>query len=101
MARPPAKELTDRELQVMQVFWQHGEATATAARDRLAAVRLDLAYVTVANLTRILLDKGFLELTNEERPIAIAPPRRSTKFRTTWSATCYGASSKARASSCC
>ena len=30
MARPPAKELTDRELQVMQVFWQHGEATASA-----------------------------------------------------------------------
>jgi BlaI family penicillinase repressor len=68
MARPPAKELTDRELQVMQVFWQHGEATATAARDQLAAAGLDLAYVTVANLTRILLEKGFLELTNEERP---------------------------------
>ncbi|HEY4312585.1 MAG TPA: BlaI/MecI/CopY family transcriptional regulator [Pirellulales bacterium] len=75
MARPPAKELTDRELQVMQVFWQHGEATATTARDRLAADGLDLAYVTVANLTRTLFEKGFLELTNDERPYAYRATR--------------------------
>ena len=24
MARPPAKELTERELEVMHVFWQRG-----------------------------------------------------------------------------
>ncbi|HEY1599382.1 MAG TPA: BlaI/MecI/CopY family transcriptional regulator [Pirellulales bacterium] len=68
MARPPAKELTDRELQVMQVFWQKGEATAAEARDRLAAAGLDLAYVTVANLIRIVWEKGFLLQTNGERP---------------------------------
>jgi BlaI family transcriptional regulator, penicillinase repressor len=68
MARPSAKELTEREFEVMQIFWQHGEATATAARDRLAAGGLDLAYVTVANLIRIVLEKGFLEQTNDERP---------------------------------
>ena len=68
MARPSAKELTERELQVMQVFWQHGEATAALARDRLAVAGLDLAYVTVANLIRIVLEKGFLEQTNGERP---------------------------------
>ena len=74
MARPPARELTDRELQVMQVFWRHGEATASEARDRLAAAGLDLAYVTVANLIRIVLEKGFLEQTNDERPYQL--PRR-------------------------
>ncbi len=68
MARPTAKELTERELEVMQVFWQQGEATAAQARDRLAAAGLDLAYVTVANLIRIVLEKGFLEQTNDERP---------------------------------
>ncbi|HEY2840048.1 MAG TPA: BlaI/MecI/CopY family transcriptional regulator [Pirellulales bacterium] len=68
MARPPAKELTERELQVMQVFWQSGEASATEARDRLEAAGLDLAYVTVANLIRIVLEKGFLEQINDERP---------------------------------
>ena len=39
MARPPAKDLTERELEVMHVFWRHGEATAaerTTAWPRLA-----------------------------------------------------------------
>jgi predicted transcriptional regulator len=52
----------------MHVFWQDGEATAAEARDRLAAAERDRSYPTVANLVRILDDKGFLEQTNEERP---------------------------------
>jgi BlaI family transcriptional regulator, penicillinase repressor len=68
MARPAAKDLTDRELEVMQIFWQQGEATAAEVRDRLAAAGVDRAYVTVANLIRIVLEKGFLEQTNGERP---------------------------------
>jgi BlaI family transcriptional regulator, penicillinase repressor len=75
MARPSAKELTERELEVMQVFWQQGEATAAEARDRLAAAGLDLAYVTVANLIRIIADKGFLKQTNEERPFSYRPAK--------------------------
>src|SRR5262245_26554307 len=68
MARPAAKELTERELEVMHVFWKHAELTAIEVRDHLAAQGLDRAYVTVANLVRILLDKGFLEQTTAERP---------------------------------
>ena len=68
MARPPAKDLTDRELEVMHVFWRHGEATAAEVRDRLAAAGLDRAYTTVATLVRILHEKGFLDQTNDERP---------------------------------
>jgi len=75
MARPPAKELTERELQVMQVFWNRGEATATEARDLLATAGLDLAYVTVANLIRTVLEKGFLEQTNDERPFSYRAAR--------------------------
>jgi BlaI family transcriptional regulator, penicillinase repressor len=75
MARPPAKELTERELQVMQVFWQTEQATATEARDLLATAGLDLAYVTVANLIRIVLEKGFLEQTNDERPFSYRAAR--------------------------
>ena len=59
----------------MQVFWRHGEATASEARDRLAAAGLDLAYVTVANLIRIVLEKGFLEQTNDERPFTYRAAR--------------------------
>jgi len=75
MARPASKELTDRELEVMHVFWKRGEITAVEAREELAAAGMDLAYVTVANLTRILLEKGFLETVNEQRPFRYRPVR--------------------------
>jgi predicted transcriptional regulator len=75
MARPPARELTERELEVMHTFWQHGEMTAQDARDRLADVGTDRAYTTVATLVRILHEKGFLEPTNGERPFRYRPVR--------------------------
>jgi predicted transcriptional regulator len=75
MSRPPAKELTERELEVMHVFWRHGEATAAEARDRLAAAGLDRAYTTVATLVRILHEKGFLQQMNAERPYCYRPAR--------------------------
>ena len=69
MARPPARQLTDRELQIMHHFWRHGPATAQEVRDRLETDdSLDLAYTTVATLIRILSEKGFLEAKNRERP---------------------------------
>lgn len=68
MARPPAKELTERELEVMHSFWSEGEATAADVRDRLAAAGLDRAYPTIANLVRVLHGKGLLEQTNDRRP---------------------------------
>ena len=68
MARPPAKELTERELEIMHVFWNRGLSTAAEIRDQLAAEGRDLAYTTVATLVRILTEKGCLEQTNTERP---------------------------------
>ena len=75
MNRPAMRELTDRELEVMHVFWEGGEMTASQARDELAAAGVDRAYVTVANLVRILVEKGFLEAINEERPFLYRPIR--------------------------
>jgi len=75
MSRPAAKELTERELEVMQVFWEGGEMTAQDARDRLAVAGIDRAYVTVANLVRILVDKAYLKATNDERPFTYVPVR--------------------------
>ncbi len=68
MARPKASELTERELEVMHVFWEGGSLTAPDARQRLADAGRDLAYTTVATLVRILVDKGFLRQTNAQRP---------------------------------
>jgi BlaI family transcriptional regulator, penicillinase repressor len=70
MARPRARELTERELDVMRVFWDRGSEPATAAeiRDRLAASGQDLAYTTVATLIRILVEKGFVRQVHDQRP---------------------------------
>ena len=75
MGRPPAKELTERELEVMHVFWKHGEATASEVRAWLAETGLDRAYVTIANLVRALHDKGLLKQVNNERPFRYRPRR--------------------------
>lgn len=79
MARPKARELTERELEVMHAFWRRSlkppHATAADVRDELAAAGRDLAYTTVATLVRILCDKGFLEQTNAERPFTYQPIR--------------------------
>ena len=75
MARPRAKELTERELEIMHVFWERGELTATQVRDELDSSGRDLAYTTVATLIRILTDKNFLKQTNNERPFVYHPVR--------------------------
>jgi predicted transcriptional regulator len=73
MARPPARELTERELEVMHEFWTRGESTVADVRDALAASGLDRAYTTVATLVRILTEKGFLVQTSGERPFTYKP----------------------------
>lgn len=75
MARPKAMELTERELEIMHVFWKRGELTAGDVRDELARSGRDLAYTTVATLVRILLEKDFIQQTNAERPFRYRPIR--------------------------
>ncbi|HAD60532.1 MAG TPA: CopY family transcriptional regulator [Planctomycetaceae bacterium] len=75
MARPKAAELTERELEIMRVFWDEGPMTAQQVRDRFQDRGTDLAYTTVATLIRILTEKGFLQQTNEERPFVYQPIR--------------------------
>lgn len=79
MARPKAKELTERELEVMHAFWRKWTAdqpaTAAEVRDELSDAGRELAYTTVATLVRILCDKGFLAQTNSERPFTYRPLR--------------------------
>ena len=69
MARPRARDLTERELEVMHAFWNvEGEATAAEIRDRLAESGLDRTYTTIATLVRNLEEKGFLAQVNRARP---------------------------------
>ena len=75
MARPRAKELTERELEIMHLFWEHGELTAHDVRERLGKSGRELAYTTVATLIKILTEKQFIEQTNDERPFTYQPIR--------------------------
>lgn len=75
MARPPAPDLTERELEVMQAAWKRGDCTVSEVRDEMAASGRDLAYTTVATLMKILADKGCLQQINEERPFLYRPIR--------------------------
>jgi predicted transcriptional regulator len=75
VARPKAKQLTDRELEVMHVVWTRGPSTVAEVRDALAEQGRDLAYTTVATLVRILTEKQFLEQTGEQRPFVFRPLR--------------------------
>ena len=68
MARPKAKELTQRELEIMHVFWGQEQLTATDVRDQLSRNGTDLAYTTVATLIKILVDKQFLKQQTTVRP---------------------------------
>jgi predicted transcriptional regulator len=75
MARPRAPELTERELEIMHVFWDRGPQTAQQVRDELERRGRDLTYTTVATLVRIVAEKGFLRQTNAERPFVYEPIR--------------------------
>lgn len=75
MARPKAKELTERELEIMHVFWEQSEATVAEIREQLARRGRDLAYTTVATLVKILDEKGFLEQVTFERPFQFRAAR--------------------------
>jgi len=49
--------LTQRELDIMSVLWEKGEATATEVRDR---VDPDLAYTSISSMIRMLELKGYV-----------------------------------------
>jgi BlaI family penicillinase repressor len=49
--------LTQRELDIMSVLWELGEATATEVRDR---VDPELAYTSISSMIRTLEMKGYV-----------------------------------------
>ena len=75
MARPKTTELTERELELMHVFWEHGPLTAVDARQQLESSGRKLAYTTVATLIKILVDKKCLKQSGDQRPFTYQPIR--------------------------
>lgn len=75
MARPKAQELTQRELEIMHVFWEQGDMTVADVRQKLEESGRELAYTTVATLVKILGEKGFVKQINDSRPYVFQPVR--------------------------
>ena len=75
MNRPPAEALTERELEVMHVFWATGQQSAQEARDELEKRGRNLTYTTVATLCKILWEKDFLERIGDARPFQFMPAK--------------------------
>jgi BlaI family penicillinase repressor len=57
MPRRPTKTFTDKELEIMRVIWEMGEATAREIQERLPGER---HYNSVLTIIRVLERKGHL-----------------------------------------
>jgi BlaI family transcriptional regulator, penicillinase repressor len=66
VARPGSESLTDRESQLMDVLWSHGDATAEQIRELLPDRPHDS---TVRTVLRILESKGYVTRQGRGRPL--------------------------------
>ena len=64
------RQLTDVELELMQLVWRLGECTIREVYDALPKSR-DLAYTTVATMIKILEQKGAVTCQKKERAITV------------------------------
>jgi BlaI family transcriptional regulator, penicillinase repressor len=63
MARKPSKTLTERELEIMHVLWELGEAPLGEVQEALNRRGEPVAPSTVATQLGILVQKGFVTQT--------------------------------------
>ena len=64
--------LTDQELEIMKIVWQHGSATVREVYEDLLKTR-KIAYTTVMMMMGILEQKGRLTKTARDRAYVYSP----------------------------
>jgi predicted transcriptional regulator len=67
---PPAP--SERELDIMKVFWEVGEAPVRTIHRKMAP-NGEFALTTIQTLVRIMADKGFLKVRNVHRTLYYKP----------------------------
>ena len=67
MARPPASQPTNVELQILQVFWDHGPSTVRFIHDCLSETR-ETTYATTVKMLVIMFEKGLVTRDDSVRP---------------------------------
>jgi BlaI family transcriptional regulator, penicillinase repressor len=59
MATPPIAKPTEAELEILQVFWQHGPQTVRFVNDELNRHR-EVGYTTTLKWLQLMLEKGLV-----------------------------------------
>lgn len=81
MPRDPSNQLTEVELQVLQILWEHGPSPVRVIHKHLAEIR-DTNYSTTVKMLSVMLEKRLVRRTENERPhvySAIVTRRKAQK----------------------
>ena len=81
MSQPPPR-LGKVQLQIMQVLWEHGEATARTITDELSRTQ-SIAHSTTQTLLRKMETKGAITHDVLERVFVFRPLYKKTEVRET------------------
>ena len=69
MARPPASQPTELEVQILRVLWDGGESTVRHIHDSLVDVRGDgYKYASTVKMLHVMLRKGLVSRDDSIRP---------------------------------
>jgi len=63
---------SEREMDIMKVFWQLGEAPVRTVHQKMAP-NGEFALTTIQTLVRIMAEKGFLQVRNVNRTLYYKP----------------------------
>ena len=72
MARRPGAGPTQRQLEILQVLWQHGPSTVRQINKHINRAKTT-GYTTTLKLMQIMLDKGLLRRDETQRPQVYQP----------------------------
>lgn len=73
MARPPAEDVTNTELAILQVLWDQGESTRRQVADVVYPGGGEAHYATVQNLLGRLERKGFVRSNRDGKVLVFTP----------------------------
>ncbi|MBW8898649.1 MAG: BlaI/MecI/CopY family transcriptional regulator [Massilia sp.] len=83
MAKPPAlPKPTPAELDLLQVLWPLGAATARQVHEAIVKERPEVTYATVLRLMQIMHGKGLLIRDESERSHVYAPAQAQESLQT-------------------
>ena len=76
MGRPKSAYPTEAEFQLLNWFWAREVATIRDVCDDAREAGLKNVYTSNATITRIMLEKGYLEIVDKRRPQKFKPTIR-------------------------